>query len=221
MRMTNLAALPVYGFDILAGNNEDLSRSYAYVDDRVVDVVVYNGGSNIAPPGYAGSSPYTGNLPAYFAAPASGQGRPALGTASISGGVLQAVTPGDPGFGYAVTELVGLSIPGAGSDVVVEVQVGNQLALDGIVVDVEVRPSPGSKLVLLSASTQPTINGLPTSGTVSLYGNVMTIVFLESAMSGLAAGTYAFEARGYADGATKVIAKGKFIVSQGVAFERG
>jgi hypothetical protein len=58
--LTNILNLPVYGFDIAAQTNESLLLSLAYVDDQVVSVTVYNGGS-----AYGGAS-YTGQLAVYF-----------------------------------------------------------------------------------------------------------------------------------------------------------
>ena len=204
--MTNILALPVYGFDISAGNNEDLRFSVGYVDDQIASVRVYIGGSNV------GGVGFTGTLQANFGIPASGEGYPATGTAAVLNGTLTGVTLDDPGAGYGVAELVQLSIPGAGQDVVVAVNVGNSIALDGIIIDFEARDPKQDNLIVVSASTQPNIIGLPTTAALSITQNIMTITIMESVMSEILPGTYSFEARAFADGATRVIAKGNLIV---------
>lgn len=212
--MTTILDLPVYGTDITAANNEDLREAWECVDQAISGVTIYNGGNGFGGPGF------TGTLPAIFSLPDLGYGRPAVGSVVVVNGVVTTIIINDGGDGYSALSAPTLSIPGEGSGLVVSIAVGNPLVLDGIPFILEVRATPADKVVLLNASTTFGSAGGDFDGAIIAAGNLLGVVVLESAMRKLPPGSYVFEVRGQADGATKVVVKGNFIVGQGVTRER-
>jgi hypothetical protein len=157
----------------------------------------------------------------------SGGGAPALGIATVVNGVVTGIAINLPGSGYMAQEVPVLTIPGnTGAGLIVGVNIGNPIALDGLTLDFEVRPQPSqtgdpSPVVTVFASNQTAPTGSTLDGTIGTASNVLNLSIPEPAMFDKEPGTYVFEIRAQGDTVTKVIAKGNFPLSQGVAYERG
>lgn len=129
--------------NITVSNNADWVQAFQWIDTGILLPTLQAGGTGFtSPPSVICSPPLdaSGNLVVF--------GRPALVTATVSGGAVTGFTMVDPGEGYVAGYPPTISFVGAGSGAQAFTTVGNPITLVGSTLTLEVRPTAASTQLL-------------------------------------------------------------------------